>query len=160
VTLQGTIQIAGPASAAGTLIPPRRSAATGSYAPGILTYVRTAGATDPVAIHADGPLITPQSPAARGETLVIFVIVIGIGIGDLTPPRPTNRSVIFFGRIAHHSRRDDRRRFGAGSVHRPHPRIYRPGPNHDSPGVQAENASILVSFGSSVSQPGLALGVL
>jgi uncharacterized protein (TIGR03437 family) len=66
---------------------PSQRVAVQSYAPGIFTYVRTAGVVDPIVIHADGSLVTPQSPAERGETLVIFAT----GVGDLTNAPGTNQ---------------------------------------------------------------------
>lgn len=41
-------------------------------APGVFTYTSASGALEPVVIHADGSLVTPESPARPGEVLVIF----------------------------------------------------------------------------------------
>ncbi len=41
-------------------------------APGIFTYPRTADIADPVVVHGDGSVVSPDNPAHPGETLVIY----------------------------------------------------------------------------------------
>jgi uncharacterized protein (TIGR03437 family) len=50
------------------------------YAPGVFTYQRVPGVQDPIAVHADGRLVTPDNPAVAGEVLIVF----GTGLGNLT----------------------------------------------------------------------------
>jgi hypothetical protein len=49
-------------------------------APGVFTYLRTNTSRDPVIIHSDGQLVTPDKPARPEEILIAFAT----GIGDLT----------------------------------------------------------------------------
>jgi uncharacterized protein (TIGR03437 family) len=53
--------------------------------PGIFTYQRTAEIADPVVVHADGAVVSPQNPARPGEVVVIYAT----GIGSLTNPPAT-----------------------------------------------------------------------
>jgi len=48
------------------------------YAPGVFDF-RLGGATRTIATHADGRLITPDAPAAPGETIVVY----GTGFGPV-----------------------------------------------------------------------------
>ncbi len=61
-----------------------RRVAVRSYAPSVFTHPTIA---DPILVHLDGSLVTPQSPAVRGETLVVFAT----GVGDLNNPPRTNQ---------------------------------------------------------------------
>ena len=49
----------------------------------VFRYNRTPEVLDPVIVHADFSLVTPENPARRGETLVIFVN--GLGFFDFAP---------------------------------------------------------------------------
>ena len=49
------------------------------YAPGVFTYARTATATDPVIVHVDNSLVTPDKPANPGEILIVYAT----GVGNL-----------------------------------------------------------------------------
>jgi uncharacterized protein (TIGR03437 family) len=53
------------------------------YAPGIFMYARTASALDPVIVHADNTLVTPDHPASANEILVIYAT--GVGSFDNPP---------------------------------------------------------------------------
>jgi uncharacterized protein (TIGR03437 family) len=57
-------------------------AAFQSAAPAIFAYPRTASTSDPVILHADNTLVTPEKPARAGEILVIY----GTGSGPLNNP--------------------------------------------------------------------------
>jgi uncharacterized protein (TIGR03437 family) len=50
-----------------------------SYAPSVFMYPRTVTSNDPVILHANNTLVTPDSPAQPGEVLVIY----GTGAGKL-----------------------------------------------------------------------------
>src|SRR5258708_387335 len=43
-----------------------------AYAPAVFTYQRTPTSVDPVIVHADNTLVTPDSPATAGEILIIY----------------------------------------------------------------------------------------
>ena len=59
--------------------------ALADYAVGVFTYARTATSIDPIVVHySNNQLVTPTSPAAPGEVLVVY----GTGVGKLNnPPR-------------------------------------------------------------------------
>jgi uncharacterized protein (TIGR03437 family) len=60
--------------------------ALADYAIGVFTYARTATAIDPMVVHySTNQLITPTSPAAPGEILVVYAT----GMGKLNNPPPT-----------------------------------------------------------------------
>ncbi|MBI1356906.1 MAG: hypothetical protein GC160_21410 [Acidobacteria bacterium] len=54
-------------------------------APEIFRYERVAGSLEPVVVHADGALVTPENPAKAAETLVVY----GTGLGQLENPPAT-----------------------------------------------------------------------
>jgi uncharacterized protein (TIGR03437 family) len=58
---------------------PAQSATIAPYAPGVFTYARTATAVDPIIVHLDNSLVTPDKPANPGE----FLIVYATGVGNL-----------------------------------------------------------------------------
>jgi uncharacterized protein (TIGR03437 family) len=138
---------------------PAQTVAVQSYAPGIFTYVRTAGVIDPIVIHLDGTLITPQSAAAPGESVVMFAT----GIGDLTNLPQTNQRAPI-SPLAE-SRTEPIVTIGGASAQVLFTGLT-PGfiglvqINLTIPAdVQPGNAPLGVSFGSSVSQPGLTLAI-
>ena len=51
------------------------------YAPGVFTYARTSSVLDPVVVHLDNSLVTPDRPAKPGEYLVAYAT----GVGNLSP---------------------------------------------------------------------------
>ena len=51
------------------------------YAPAVFVY---GNAPDPIAVHANGSLITAANPAAAGEVIVVY----GTGVGKLSPFEP------------------------------------------------------------------------
>lgn len=51
------------------------------YAPAVFTYWRTPTALDPVVVHLDNSLVTPDKPAKPGEVLTVYAT----GIGNLSP---------------------------------------------------------------------------
>ena len=53
------------------------SAPISDTAPGIFTYARTASALDPVIVHQDNKLVTPDNPAVANEALIIYATGIG-----------------------------------------------------------------------------------
>lgn len=55
---------------------------------GVFQYARTADARDPIIIHQDGSLVTPENPARANEALTLF----GTGIGQLTNPPATGEA--------------------------------------------------------------------
>ena len=62
-------------------------------APGIFTYNRVPDELDPVIVHADGSLVTPENPARPGEVLIIFATGLGElsnipATGEATPASP------------------------------------------------------------------------
>src|ERR1035441_3439422 len=64
--------------------------ALADYAMGVFTYARTATAIDPIVVHySNNQLVTPTSPAAPGEILVLY----GTGVGKLNNPPPTGVAV-------------------------------------------------------------------
>ena len=48
-------------------------------APAIFEYQREPGVLDPIITHADGSLVTPESPAAQGEILILYATGMGVG---------------------------------------------------------------------------------
>jgi uncharacterized protein (TIGR03437 family) len=56
-----------------------QAATIAPYAPGVFTYARTATATDPVIVHVDNSLVTPDKPANPGEILIVYAT----GVGNL-----------------------------------------------------------------------------
>jgi uncharacterized protein (TIGR03437 family) len=56
-----------------------QSATIAPYAPGVFTYARTATAVDPVIVHVDNSLVTPDKPANPGEILTVYAT----GVGNL-----------------------------------------------------------------------------
>ena len=56
-----------------------QSATIAPYAPGVFTYARTATAVDPVIVHLDNSLVTPDKPANPGEILTVYAT----GVGNL-----------------------------------------------------------------------------
>jgi uncharacterized protein (TIGR03437 family) len=67
---------------------PAQNAAMAEYAPGVFTYARTATVLDPIIVHgADNTLVTPGSPAAANEVLVIYAT--GVGSFDNPPATGT-----------------------------------------------------------------------
>ena len=64
--------------------------ALADYAMGVFTYARTTTAVDPIVVHySNNQLVTPTSPAAPGEILVLY----GTGVGKLNNPPPTGVAV-------------------------------------------------------------------
>lgn len=57
-------------------------------APGIFTYPRTPEASDPVVVHADGSVVSPDNPARPGETVVIYAT----GISAVANPPATGEA--------------------------------------------------------------------
>jgi|GEM_PF-3041197 len=55
---------------------------------GVFQYARTAEARDPIIIHQDGSLVTPDNPAKAKEAVTLF----GTGIGQLTNPPATGEA--------------------------------------------------------------------
>jgi uncharacterized protein (TIGR03437 family) len=53
------------------------------YAPGVFTYARTPTAIDPIIVHADNSLVSPDSPASANEVLIIYAT--GVGSFDNPP---------------------------------------------------------------------------
>jgi hypothetical protein len=53
------------------------------YAPGVFTYARNATTLDPIIVHLNNTLVTPSSPAAANEVLVIYAT--GAGTFDHPP---------------------------------------------------------------------------
>ncbi len=49
-------------------------------APAIFEYQRELGVFDPIITHANGSLVTPESPAVQGETLILYAT--GMGVFD------------------------------------------------------------------------------
>jgi len=49
------------------------------YALGVFTYARTATAVDPIIVHVDNSLVTPDKPANPGEVLIVYAT----GVGNL-----------------------------------------------------------------------------
>jgi hypothetical protein len=58
---------------------PAQSATIAPYAPGVFTYARTATALDPIIVHLDNSLVTPDKPANPGEVLIVYAT----GVGNL-----------------------------------------------------------------------------
>lgn len=54
------------------------------YAPAVFTYQRAPGQLDPVIVHTDNTLVTPEKPAAPGEILTIYAT--GAGSLNNAPP--------------------------------------------------------------------------
>ena len=50
------------------------------YAPGAFTYARTATSTDPIIVHVDNSLVTPDKPAKANEVVVVYAT----GVGNLS----------------------------------------------------------------------------
>jgi len=60
--------------------------ALADYAVGVFTYARATTAIDPIVVHySNNQLVTPTSPAAPGEILVLYAT----GVGKLNNPPPT-----------------------------------------------------------------------
>jgi uncharacterized protein (TIGR03437 family) len=59
-----------------------QTAAITENAPGVFGYARTAQAFDPIVIHLDGTLVTPDKPARAGEFVIAFITGIG-GLAQL-----------------------------------------------------------------------------
>ncbi len=60
------------------------------YAPGVFTYARNALTLDPVIVHSDNQLVTPDNPAVASEVLVIY----GTGVGSFDHPPPTGAGAL------------------------------------------------------------------
>jgi uncharacterized protein (TIGR03437 family) len=58
---------------------PAQSPTIAPYAPGVFTYARTATAVDPIIVHLDNSLVTPDKPANPGEVLIVYAT----GVGNL-----------------------------------------------------------------------------
>jgi len=58
---------------------PAQSATIAPYAPGVFTYARTATAVDPIIVHVDNSLVSPDKPANPGEVLIVYAT----GVGNL-----------------------------------------------------------------------------
>lgn len=57
-------------------------------APAIFTYTSAGAVLEPVIVHADGSLVTPESPATPGEIVVVFFT----GLGSVTNPPATGEA--------------------------------------------------------------------
>ncbi|MCW5977191.1 MAG: choice-of-anchor D domain-containing protein [Bryobacteraceae bacterium] len=49
-----------------------QAAPMAEYAPGIFTYARDATTLDPIVVHADNRLVTPDNPAVANEALIVY----------------------------------------------------------------------------------------
>ena len=58
---------------------PAQAVTIAPYAPGVFSYWRTATAWDPVIVHVDYSLVTPDKPANPGEVLMVYAT----GVGNL-----------------------------------------------------------------------------
>src|SRR5207302_1820382 len=57
-----------------------QSADMAEYAPGVFTYARNATTLDPIIVHLDNRLVTPDDPASSNEFLIIYAT----GVGNFT----------------------------------------------------------------------------
>jgi hypothetical protein len=48
-----------------------------NYAVGVFTYARAATALDPIVVHLNNSLVTPENPAVPGEVLVVYCTGVG-----------------------------------------------------------------------------------
>lgn len=55
------------------------------YAPGVFTYERVPGTRDPIIVHLNGQLVTPDNPAVADELLIVYAT----GVGNLNNAPPS-----------------------------------------------------------------------